>query len=261
MGPWESAESKAEYARVLAELPANNGQIPPKAGAPTAPDLSVNEVILAFWRHAEQHYRHEDGNPTGETDNYREALHPLKALYGHTAARDFGPLALRAVREAMVKAGLSRGVVNACISRIRRVFKWAASFELVPPSVHEALRTVAGLQCGRSEAREGKGVKPVQVEVVEKTLPKMPSPVAAMARLQLLTGMRVGEVMVMRAIDLTTSGAVWTYNPGSHKNQHRGIVRVIHLGPQAQEVIRPFLTTNLEAYLFSIGRPNGTRPR
>jgi integrase len=150
----------------------------------------------------------------------------------------------------MVKAGLSRGVVNACISRIRRVFKWAASFELVPPSVHEALRTVAGLQCGRSEAREGKGVKPVQVEVVEKTLPKMPSPVAAMARLQLLTGMRVGEVMVMRAIDLTTSGAVWTYNPGSHKNQHRGIVRVIHLGPQAQEVIRPFLTTNLEAYLF-----------
>jgi integrase len=32
---------------------------------------------------------------------------------------------------------------------------------------------------------------------------------------------------------------------------HRGLDRVIFLGPQAQEVVRPFLTTNLEAYLFS----------
>jgi hypothetical protein len=57
--------------------------------------------------------RREDGSPTGEADNYRDALRPRKALYGHTAARDFGPLALRAVREEMVKSGLSRGVVNA----------------------------------------------------------------------------------------------------------------------------------------------------
>jgi integrase len=72
-----------------------------------------------------------------------------------------------------------------------------------------------------------------------------------MAELQLLTGMRAGEAMVMRAIDLHMSGPVWTYRPASHKNRHRGLDRVIFLGPQAQEVIKPFLTTNLEAYLFS----------
>jgi integrase len=72
-----------------------------------------------------------------------------------------------------------------------------------------------------------------------------------MVELQRLTACRAGEVMVMRAIDLTMSGPVWTFRPAGHKNKHRGLDRVIFLGPQAQEVIRPFLTTNLEAYLFS----------
>jgi integrase len=250
LGAWESAESKVEYARVLAELAANQGHMPTK-DAPSTADLSVNEIILAFWRHAEQHYRAEDGAPTGEADNYRDALRPLRALYGHTAASDFGPLALRAVRDAMAKAGLSRGVVNARVNRVRRVFKWAASFELVPARVYEALRTIAGLQKGRSKAPEGGGVKPVADEHVTATLPFLPAPVRAMAELQLFTGMRVGEVMVMRALDLTMIGPVWTYRPASHKNKHRGRDRVIYLGPQAQAVIRPFLTTNLEAYLFS----------
>jgi integrase len=252
LGPWESAESKAEYARVLAELAANQGHLPPSgAGASAPPDLSVNEVMLAFLRHAEQHYRHEDGTPTGEADNYREALRPLRALYGQVAARDFGPLALRAVREAMVKGGLSRGTVNARVNRVRRVFKWAASFELVPESVHRALATVAGLQAGRTGAPEGEGVKPVAEGHVRATAPHLPAPVRAMAELQLLTGMRVGEVIVMRAIDLTMSGPVWTYRPARHKNKYRGKDRVIYMGPQAQDIIRPFLTTDLTAYLFS----------
>jgi integrase len=72
-----------------------------------------------------------------------------------------------------------------------------------------------------------------------------------MVELQRLSGCRPGEVMAMRAIDLTMSGPVWTYRPASHKNTHRGRERVIFLGPQAQEVVKPFLTTNLGAYLFS----------
>ena len=248
LGKYDTPDSRAEYDRLIAEWLGNGRSLTTSS---MAPGLSVNEIILAFWRHAEQHYRAEDGAPTGEADNYRDALRPLRAPYGHTAARDFGPLALRAVRAEMVKAGLSRRVVNARVNRVRRVFKWAASFELVPATVYEALRTVVGLQKGRSKAREGRGIKPVAEEHVTATLPFLPAPVRAMAELQRLTGMRVGEVMVMRAIDLTMNGPVWIYRPYSHKNKHRGRDRVIYLGPQAQAVIRPFLTTNLEAYLFS----------
>lgn len=33
---------------------------------PISESFTINQLILAFWRHAEQHYRHEDGTPTNE---------------------------------------------------------------------------------------------------------------------------------------------------------------------------------------------------
>ena len=151
----------------------------------------------------------------------------------------------------MAKAGLSREVVNARVNRVRRVFKRGVSYQLIPSAVYEALRTVPGLQRGRCQAREADPVLPVPEEHVQATLPFLPPPVRALAELQLRTGMRAGEAMVMRAIDLTMNGPVWTYRPASHKNKHRGLERVIFLGPQALEIIKPFLATNLDAYLFN----------
>lgn len=74
---------------------------------------------------------------------------------------------------------------------------------------------------------------------------------SAMIRLQLLTGMRPGEVRLMRGCELEMTGRVWTYTPASHKTEHHGIERPIYLGPQAQAVVEPFLKTDLDAYLFS----------
>lgn len=78
-----------------------------------------------------------------------------------------------------------------------------------------------------------------------------------MVRLQRLTGMRPGEVTVMRTIDLDTTGKVWLYRPGSdqgahgrHKNAYRGHDRVVPIGPKAQEVLKPWLRLNLHEYLF-----------
>jgi integrase len=58
----------------------------------------------------------------------------------------------------------------------------------------------------------------------------------------------------MRACDLDTSGAVWLYRPAHHKTAWRGKERIIALGPRAQSVVRPFLTLDTEAYLFSPAR-------
>jgi integrase len=78
-----------------------------------------------------------------------------------------------------------------------------------------------------------------------------------MVRLQLLTGMRPGEVVAMRGLELEMTGPVWAYRPGSdagphgrHKTAHRGQPRVVLLGPRAQEVLRPWLRPNLQEYLF-----------
>ena len=48
------------------------------------------------------YYRLVDGSPSGEQDNHKYAQAPLVDLYGLTAASEFGPLKLKAVRQKMI---------------------------------------------------------------------------------------------------------------------------------------------------------------
>lgn len=68
-----------------------------------------------------------------------------------------------------------------------------------------------------------------------------------MVRLQALTGMRPGEVTIMRGCDLGTTGTVWTYTPSTQRTEDHGMERPIDLGPEAQDVIKPFLMADLSA--------------
>jgi integrase len=254
LGHHGGPESRVEYARVIAEWEANGRRLP--GGPSAAPGLSVNELALAYWKHAELYYGF--GRRTGIMFNLRDAIRLLRQLYGHTPAADFGPLALKACRAEMVKKGWSRTYVNAQVDRLRRAFRWAASEQLVPAAIYDALKTVEGLRRGRTEARETKKVKPVPPEQVEATLPHMPAVVRAMVRFQQLTGCRPDEVCRLRPLDLDMSNpACWVYRPGSdqgehgaHKTAHADKDRLILIGPRAQEVLRPFLGTKLDAYCF-----------
>jgi integrase len=86
---------------------------------------------------------------------------------------------------------------------------------------------------------------------VDAIRPHVAPQIWAMVELQRLTAMRPGEVCLMRTCDLDTSGEVWTYTPHRHKVEHHGRGRTIYLGPRAQEVVKPWLRTDLQAYLFS----------
>src|SRR5262249_24242296 len=156
-----------------------NGRRLPAAAGASGSDLTVNELILAFWKHAELHYRHPDGTPTSELGDYRLSLRPLRELYGHSPTREFGPLALKAVRQRMVDAGLARGVVNQRVGRVKRLFRWGVSEEFVRHAVYATLATVAGLARGRSPARETEPVKPVPEEFIRAVMPFVLPPVAA----------------------------------------------------------------------------------
>jgi integrase len=250
LGRYGTPESLAEYHRLVQESLAT-GSAAGAAPALADPALTVHEVLFLFWDRHATHYRRRDGTPTGELDNYRDALRPPRQLYGSTPARDFSPLKLKAVRKAMVNAGLSRTTINQRVRRIVRVFKWAASEELVPAAVYQALKTVGGLQKGRTEAKEPSPVGPVPDEAVEAVRPHVARQVWAMVELQRRTGMRPGEIIIMRSCDVDTSGDVWIYTPSGHKTAYRGRHRKIFLGPRAQAVLRPWLRTDLEAYLFS----------
>jgi integrase len=132
-----------------------------------------------------------------------------------------------------------------------RLFKWAVGEAMVPPSVHHGLKAVPGLRRGRADVRESEPIKPVPDAFVDAIEPYVSRQVWAMIQLQRLTGMRPGEVCSMRTIDVDTSGRVWIYTPESHKTEHHGRERRIHLGPAAQAILRPWLRPELTAHLFS----------
>jgi hypothetical protein len=150
LGKYGSPESKTEYRRILDQL-ATAG---PKSVTTNhaAPHLSVNELLLAFLKHADTHYRHPDGTPTGEVKSLAQSIRPVRKLFGTIPAAEFSPKCLKAVRQSMIDGDLARGVINRRIDRVRRVFKWGVSEELLPIAVYEALRTVSGLRAGRSAA-------------------------------------------------------------------------------------------------------------
>src|SRR4051794_33694496 len=70
LGTFGSPESRKEYQRVLALLEGNGGSYPVNEAGQAAAGLTVNEVVLAFWGHAEKHYRLADGSPSREQDHY-----------------------------------------------------------------------------------------------------------------------------------------------------------------------------------------------
>jgi integrase len=253
LGEFGSSDSYELYERLIAQWRLTRLQTdvpqdsPPLAGSS---EFTISQLIGRYRQFAEAYYV-RDGRPTQELVSMRYALRPVRLLYGSLPASQFGPLALKAVRQHLLEKGLCRTHINARINRVKRFFKWAVSEELIGSSVHEALRTVTGLKYGRTTAREKDPVRPVADAVVDATIPFLSPQVAAMVQLQRLTGMRPCEVVGMRLADIDRSGSVWVYEPSEHKNRWRGHVRAIPLGPRAQEVLCPFLDRRPEQFLFS----------
>src|SRR5207253_1434878 len=62
--------------------------------------------------------------PTSEVRDIRLSIRPLHELFGTLPARDFGPLQLKAVRQAIIESGLCRNEVNKRTRRLVRLFGW-----------------------------------------------------------------------------------------------------------------------------------------
>jgi integrase len=261
LGKYGTAESRQEYVRIIAEWE-SSGRMLPRPDA--VPDITIAELIGRYWSWVQGYYRRPDSTLTQEVTTTLYSLRPLNYLYGGTLAREFGPLSLKAVRDLMIhgyehpkygpQSDLSRGVINQRVKIIRRLFRWAVAEEIVPAHVLHGLQAVQGLKQGRTEARETDPVLPVSRATVEDTLAILRPMIADMVRLQLETGMRPGELVIMRASDIDVAGKVWLYRPGQHKTLHHGHGRIVPIGPKGQEVIRRNLVTDTQSPVFSPAR-------
>jgi len=266
LGPYGSPESHRDYARIISEwrvTGATSCQI-----LRSSQDITVAEVCLRFWSHAKEYYRRPDGTPSHEIKNIQYSLEVLQELYGKTNANQFGPLALKAVRQVMISSGkLCRRIINGRIDRLKRVFRWAVSEELVQPSVYEGLRSVTGLRFGQNGTHDHPPVRPVSPESVAAVLPYLRPQVAAMVQLQQLIGARSEEMCLMRSGLVERTGKVWFYKidpnersaegtVNSHKTAHHsGLngtarIKLLPIGPKAQKVLEPWLRENPDEFLF-----------
>jgi hypothetical protein len=172
LGKHGTKSAREAFNRLISEWLLNGRQIPEPGN-----ELTVNELLLAYVRHGQAYY----GPKSKELGCIKDAIKPVKELYGQTAASKFGPKAFKAVRENMVARGWCRNYVNNQADRVRRVFRWAVNEELVSGEVYHALQAVAGLRKGKTQARESDPVKPVPEAFVNATMPFLPPAVRAMA--------------------------------------------------------------------------------
>lgn len=263
LGIFNSPDSRAKYAEILSGfakgVPHGQNSKPLENNAKN--DLSpgqgatISELTVAFLDFAKGYY------PTGgEYGDHVRAVRPLCKLHGTTLAKDFGPRALKAVRQSLVDRGLARNTINKQTRRIVNLFRWATEEEILPATVHHALQAVRPLRRGRSSAREPQQVRPVDAATVEATLAELPTVLQNMIRLQLLLGCRPGELLGMRPCDIVRTGEVWVYTPSSHKTEHFGHSRTIAIGPRGQDILLRYLARASDAVCFETRASDPRRP-
>jgi len=118
LGKYGTEASKERYRKTIAEWLAS-GHRTGCGGFPSAAatQVTVNELILAFWEHAKKRYV-KNGEPTSELRSYRTALRPVRRLYGREPVAAFGPLALVACRQKLIEAGTCRRRVTTSTSHV-----------------------------------------------------------------------------------------------------------------------------------------------
>lgn len=127
LGLYGSVESRRLYGELIAKLASGVDVSPVKLKGKVTIEsggFTVNELCLAFMRHAATHYV-KNGQATDEIDCFKSAIRPLMELYGHELVNSFGPLALKAVRTKYVGNGWCRKYVNKSVNRAQPTFsRW-----------------------------------------------------------------------------------------------------------------------------------------
>jgi integrase len=174
----------------------------------------------------------------------RNALRPVEELYADLAAAEFTPKRFCVVRSRHLERGVAPRCANDYMAKVRAAWRWAARPEQdgVPAPAALALSLVAPLV-----DEEDVPLPEVEPSHVLAVLPHCRPVVAAMLELQLLTGMRPGEVCDMLAGDLERpEGQPWLYRPGSYKSRRSAAVRKaggrkVWLGPRGRDIVAPRL--------------------
>jgi integrase len=208
--------------------------------APAKPSrLTITILATLYLAHAAKKYNGRHG--CKELNIIKNAMAPLLMLYGELHPSQLRPLHLRAARQWWIEKHLARTTIQQRMQRLRHVWRWARSVELIDTDLPD----IEAVRFGH--AKETADVEPVDLALFEATLPHVSPIVGIMLRVQLLTGARPGEICDLRGVDLDMKREVWVYRPAIHKTRWLDHRREIFIGPRARVLIQPYLNPS---YLF-----------
>jgi integrase len=201
----------------------------------------------------------------------RSVIRITRQLFGFTPVADFGPLKLRAVRDAMVagdpnqkdRAGKpnprkpwSRNTVNRQVKRLRAIIRWGVSWEMVTTFVVDALDTVSSLTEGETAAAESIPRVPVSDVAFHAVRGVLREKHRDMLDLLSLTGARPGELLKLTTGIIDRSGPIWRCELAKHKTSHKGKQRVLFFNEAAQLILKKYLSADPDEQLLKMRRDN-----
>lgn len=249
LGEYGSKKSRAKYADLMARTHIDSS-IPEPTGAP-----SVSELMAAYLGHVDTYY----GVKSPEWYHARSYMKGLRRHFGALPAHEFKAKKLKELREYWIANGWSRKYINEHVARLKRMYKWAVSEEMIPTDVFQSLCSVDGLRAGKCKAHDNDPIEAVSDADVEKTLEYLPELVALMVSVQRLCGCRPGELAKIKKKDVDRSGEVWIVELSQHKTTHRGKRRIIYFGPKAQALLLPRLVCGDDDLIFPMRRDSYRR--
>jgi integrase len=146
-------------------------------------------------------------------------------------------------RNELIRRQYDRSYCNKLMSRIKAVFKWAATYDLCSMSSYQSLLFVEPVKYG--EARENQKRTDVDDMVVYETLKFLPQMVRDMVIFLRVTGMRPSEVCRMKIGDIHSlpydGRTFWVCELKEHKTARFGKPRIIPLNDRALEILNPYV--------------------
>lgn len=153
---------------------------------------------------------------------------------------------------------ISSNYCRKLLGSVCQAWRWCMTRDMV--SADSCAKVCLILRQFKSDGDSSPETVPVPPESFRAALPHMRPEVAAMAQVQLITGMRTGELLRMSSDEIDRSKEVWVYRPRRHKNAGRGKRRSIFLDAECQRLLAPYLDRSpcfpltLTAYAHSIRR-------
>lgn len=246
LGVWGQPETDEAYRRIIAEH-LTTGTF----GATDPESTLVSQLCAEYLMRAKTYYVDSSGKTTNQLSIIKCTIKVVLKFYASVPIKEFKPRQLKTLQQCMIEEDIARPTINKYCGVIKHMFKWGVTEGTVPIDIYQALTCVEGLRANRSAARETEPIRPVPDDAINAIRDHVSAQVWAMIQLQLLSAARPGELVELRPCDIEVSGAVWVANLTKHKTAYKGKSRLLHFGPQAQAILKPWLLRPTDAFLFS----------